>query len=100
MKRTTLTLIAVGGVAVATLFPGAAAAVAAPSGPMSASDVINQLQASGDNIVVNKIGSGSGESCMVMSVRPVTQRPLPPSHPLLGMPPLQPKRTIHVSLQC
>jgi len=99
MKRMTITVIAAGGVTAAVL-GGAAAAVAAPSGGMSANDVINELQASGDNVVVNKIGSGSAESCMVMSVRPVTQRPLPPSHPLLGIPPVQPKRTIHVSLQC
>lgn len=99
MNRTSVTLTIAGGLA-AVLLPGAAIAAAAPSGGMSANDVINQLQAAGNNVVVNKVGSGGGDQCMVMSVRPVTQRPLPPSHPVLGVPSLQPRTTIHVSLQC
>jgi hypothetical protein len=100
MKRMSVTLAIAGGMAAAILLPGAVVAAAAPSGGMSANDVIDDLQAAGNNVVVNKVGSGSGESCMVVSVRPVTQRPLPPSHPLLGVPAQQPRTTIHVSLQC
>jgi hypothetical protein len=100
MNRTSVTLTIAGGIAAVILLPGAATAAAAPSGGLSANDVINRLQAAGNNVVVNKVGSGSSDSCMVMSVRPVTQRPLPPSHPVLGIPTLQPRTTIHVSLQC
>jgi len=100
MNRKRVTLTIAGGTAAAILLPGAALAAAAPSGGLSATDVINQLQAAGNNVVVNKVGSGAGDACMVMSVRPVTQRPLPPSHPVLGVPTLQPRTTIHVALQC
>lgn len=100
MNRMSVTLSIAGGMAAAILLPDPATAVAAPSGGMSANDVINQLQAAGNSVVVSKIGSGVADSCMVMSVRPVTQRPLPPSHPILGVPAMQPRTTIHVSLRC
>jgi hypothetical protein len=75
-------------------------ATAAPSGGMTASEVINQLQAAGNNVVVNKIGSGSPSKCEVISVRPVTQTPLRPNHLVLGAATLMPRTTVHVSIVC
>ena len=100
MNRMSMTLTIVSGMATVILVPAAATAVAAPSGAMSTNDVVNQLQTAGNSVVVNKIGNGAADSCMVMSVRPVAQRPLAPSHPVLGVRAQQPRTTFHVSLHC
>ena len=47
-----------------------APAVAAPSGPGTAQDTVNSLQASGYNVVVNKVGNAPLEQCSVTAVRP------------------------------
>jgi hypothetical protein len=98
VRRIVLTTAAAAMVGAVSL-AGAATAAAAPSGGMSASEVINQLQASGNNVVVNKIGSGS--SCEVISVRPVTMRQAP-MHPGLRSPAMiwQPRTTFHVFVKC
>ena len=100
MNRMGVTLAIAGGMAIAILVPVASTAVAAPSDGMSANDVVSQLQAAGDSVVVNKIGGEVSDSCMVMSVRPVTHRPMSPTHPLLGVRAPQPRTTFHVSLHC
>jgi hypothetical protein len=47
-----------------------APAVAAPSGPGSAQDTINQLQANGYNVIVNRIGGTPLDQATVVAVRP------------------------------
>jgi hypothetical protein len=75
MEYMSLMLLAAGGVTAAMMLPGASTVAAAPS-------------------------AGAADSCMVMSVQPGTQRPSPPSHPVLGIPSLQATNTIQVALQC
>jgi hypothetical protein len=48
----------------------AAAANAAPSGPVSADNVVMQLQAQGNTVVVNRTGSQPLSQCTVTGVRP------------------------------
>ena len=47
----------------------AAPATAAPSGGGSAQDTVNQLQAQGQRVILNKLGSASLDQCTVSSVR-------------------------------
>jgi hypothetical protein len=63
----------------ATLFAGgmtaailglAAPADAAPTGPGNAQDTINQLQADGYNVIVNRVGGTPMDQATVVSVRP------------------------------
>ena len=63
----------------ATLFAGgmtaailslAAPADAAPTGPGNAQDTINQLQADGYNVIVNRVGGTPLDQASVVSVRP------------------------------
>lgn len=91
---TAATLLAAGSLSVA------GAATAAPSGGMTPNEVIDQLQRAGNNVVVNKIGNGSASTCEVISIRPVTQTPLRPNHPVLGVATLMPRTTVHVSMVC
>jgi len=48
----------------------AATAVAAPTGPSSVDQAVNQLKADGYAVVVNKIGAASADRCAVAAVRP------------------------------
>jgi hypothetical protein len=61
--------IAVGAMAIAALGL-AGAANAAPSGPTTASQTVNNLEAQGFRVIVNKIGTAPLEQCVVNSVRP------------------------------
>jgi hypothetical protein len=63
----------------ATLFAGgmtaailglAAPADAAPTGPGNAQDTVNQLQADGYNVIVNRVGGTPMDQATVVSVRP------------------------------
>lgn len=47
-----------------------APAAAAPSGPGTAQDTVNSLQASGYQVVLNKVGNAPLEQCTVTAVRP------------------------------
>jgi hypothetical protein len=47
----------------------AAPADAAPTGPGSAQDTINQLQADGYNVIVNRVGTTPLEQATVVAVR-------------------------------
>jgi NADPH:quinone reductase-like Zn-dependent oxidoreductase len=47
-----------------------ATAVAAPTGPSSVEQTVNQLKADGYIVVVNKVGAASAEQCTVAAVRP------------------------------
>ena len=48
----------------------AAPAGAAPTGPGNAQDTINQLQADGYNVIVNRVGTTPLEQATVVAVRP------------------------------
>jgi hypothetical protein len=90
--------IGVVGTAAEVVFGGAAAA-AAPSG-QSASETIARLQADGNRVIVNKVGTGAMDQCTVTSVRPVQSTQLPTGNPLTGVPNLQRVTTVHVGLEC
>jgi len=65
----TLTSVLAGGLTAAVLGL-AAPAGAAPAGPGSAQDTINQLQAEGYNVIVNRIGGTPLDQATVVAVRP------------------------------
>lgn len=48
----------------------AADADAAPTGPETASDAVNSLQARGFQVILNKTGAAPLDQCVVTSVRP------------------------------
>ena len=64
MKR----MVFAGAMVVSALGP-AGAADAAPSGPATASEMVNALQSEGFHVVLNKVGTGSLDDCVVHSVR-------------------------------
>jgi hypothetical protein len=64
-----LTLLAASGLTAATIGL-AGPAVAAPSGIGSAQDTINQLQANGYRVILNKFGDAPLDLCTVTSIRP------------------------------
>ena len=101
MKFQRLALSASLGVvgAAAAIVVGAGTAAAAPSG-QSASETIARLQADGNRVIVNKVGTGTMDQCTVTSVRPVQSAPLPTGNPLTGVPNLQRATTVHVGLEC
>lgn len=48
----------------------AATAVAAPTGPTSVDQTVNQLKADGYTVIVNKVGAALTDQCTVAAVRP------------------------------
>ena len=72
MKSLGFATLVAGGLAAAAIGL-AAPAVAAPSGSGSAQDTVNQLEANGYRVILNKIGGASLEHCTVTSVRPGRQ---------------------------
>jgi hypothetical protein len=69
MKKLGFATIVASGLAAA--FLGLAApAVAAPSGPGSAQDTINQLEGQGYNVIVNRVGATPLDQASVVAVRP------------------------------
>ncbi len=69
MKFVMMPGIAAGAIAIAALGL-AGAANAAPSGSTTASQTVNNLEAQGFRVIVNKIGTAPLEQCVVSSVRP------------------------------
>jgi hypothetical protein len=69
MNKFGFAIVIAGGLAAAVLGL-AAPAVAAPTGPGNAQDTINQLQADGYHVVVNRIGSTPLDQATVVAVRP------------------------------
>ena len=69
MKKLGLATVAASGLAAAILGLAAPAA-AAPSGPGSAQDTINNLKADGYNVIVNRVGGTPLEQATVVAVRP------------------------------
>jgi hypothetical protein len=91
-------IVGVGGTAAAITL-GMGTATAAPSG-QSATETIARLQADGNRVIVNKVGTGPMEDCSVTSVRPLQSPPLPTGNALTGVPNLQRTTTVHVGLKC
>jgi len=69
MKKFGLATIAASGLAAAILGLAAPAA-AAPTGPGNAQETINELQADGYNVIVNRVGTTPLETATVVAVRP------------------------------
>ena len=69
MNKSGFAIVIAGGLTAAVLGL-AAPAVAAPTGPGNAQDTINQLQADGYHVVVNRIGSTPLDQATVVAVRP------------------------------
>lgn len=69
MKSFTLPVIAAGAIATAALGL-AGAAGAAPSGDVDASQTVSRLEASGFDVIVNKLGTAPLDQCVVSAVRP------------------------------
>lgn len=79
---------------------GSAVAAAAPSGPSSASETIARLQANGNRVLVNKVGTGPMDQCTVTSVRTMQTSPAPTANPLTEVPNLARQTTVHLGLKC
>ena len=62
-------MFATGAMALAALGM-AGVASAAPSGPATASDTLNSLQAQGFHVILNKLGTAPLDQCVVSGVRP------------------------------
>lgn len=93
-------------IAVATIINGLTAGLLAASGTAAAAPTetsvdatIAQLQASGNRVVVNKIGSGPLSQCAVTSVRPVSTTVHRSTPQVLGAN-LQSITTVHVTVKC
>jgi hypothetical protein len=72
-----LTTAAAAGFLTAAALTGAAAATAAPTGPMNAADTVHNLEAHGFKVILNRVGDAPLMDCAVNSVRPgrdITQR--------------------------
>ena len=69
MKKFGFATAMVGGVA-AAIIGLAAPAAAAPSGPGSAQQTINELEAQGYHVIVNRIGTAPLDQATVVAVRP------------------------------
>jgi hypothetical protein len=63
------TLIAAGAVAAALGLAGPALATV-PSGPGTAQDTVNLLQAQGNTVIVNKVGAAPLDQCTPTGLRP------------------------------
>ena len=69
MKKFGLATIVAGGLT-AAIFGLATPAAAAPTGPGNAQDTINELQADGYNVIVNRVGTTPLDQATVVAVRP------------------------------
>jgi hypothetical protein len=69
MKKLELATIVAGGLTAAILGLAAPAA-AAPTGPGNAQETINELQADGYQVIVNRVGTTPLDQATVVAVRP------------------------------
>jgi hypothetical protein len=72
MRKFAISTLVVCGLAAATLAL-AAPVLAAPTGAGSAADTVNELQANGYKVILNKVGSAPLSQCTVTSIRPGQQ---------------------------
>jgi hypothetical protein len=68
MNKLSLTAVTAGALSTAALTLAGAAA-AAPSGPSSVDQTVNQLKADGYTVFVNKVGAAPVDQCTVAAVR-------------------------------
>lgn len=92
----TATIAALGSSA--AIIMGGSAAAAPTAG--TATETIARLQAQGNRVMINKVGTGPMDQCSVTSVRPVSRTPLPSGNPLTGVPNFQRQTIVHVALKC
>lgn len=97
-RNTIISVAAALGSATALIL-GAGNAVAAPTSG-TATETIARLQAQGNRVMINKVGTGPMDQCSVTSVRPITKTPLPSGNPLTGVPNIQRQTIVHVGLTC
>lgn len=101
MKNFAFVTVAAGSLVAASLGV-VAPAEAAPSGPRTAQDTVRSLQASGYNVILNKVGNTSLEQCTVTAVRPGqtysrTDRGVPGArHPVTTIT----NQTVYVDVRC
>ena len=69
MTKIARTALTAGALSAAALLLAPTAA-AAPSGPSSVEQTVNQLKAEGYTVIVNKVGAASVNQCTVAAVRP------------------------------
>ena len=69
MKKLVLTTVIASGLCAGAL-TFAAAAIAAPSGPSSVEQAMDQLEADGYAVIVNRVGAGPIDKCTLATVRP------------------------------
>ena len=69
MKKRTISAAAIGALSAAAL-GWAGAAAAAPSGPSSVEQTVNQLQAGGYTVIVNNVGAAPSGQCTLAGIRP------------------------------
>lgn len=70
MKSLIAVACCAGAAAVGSVLGSAGIASAAPEGPSSPSQTVNDLRAQGYHVVVNTVGTGSLNGCAVKAVRP------------------------------
>ena len=84
----------------------AAPAAAAPTGPRTADQVVNELQSQGFDVIVSRVGTAPLQSCNVSAVRPghthtemyVRTDPDAPARGLFNLP--TQRTTVYVDLAC
>ena len=70
MKSLLVVACASAATAVGTVLGSAGTAFAAPEGPSSPSQTVDELRAQGYHVVVNTVGAGSLKGCAVKAIRP------------------------------
>lgn len=70
MKTLLVVACASAAAAVCSFFGSAGTAFAAPEGPSSPSQTVNDLRAQGYHVIVNTVGAGSLNGCAVKAIRP------------------------------
>jgi hypothetical protein len=68
MTKIARTALTAGALSAAALLLAPTAA-AAPSGPLSVEQTVNQLKADGYTVIVNKVGAAPADQCTVAAVR-------------------------------
>jgi hypothetical protein len=101
MTSTRLRMIVglVGTGAALTLTAGAGTAMAADAEGTALATIVG-LRADGNQVIVNKVGSGSLESCTITSVQSMSTKKPPTVNPLTGVPDFTSGKTVHVNLKC
>lgn len=84
----------------AVAFGTATAGAQVSASASGALQTITSLEAQGNNVVVNKIGTGAVDSCSVLSVSGVRKTPRPTVNPLAAVPSFENSSTVYVTLSC